>query len=102
MGFLGVLSNGFSKGINHFRRVQSHESGEQNNYDDIDGLLHDIFRNVANGFNINEGATNGLNEEPENFIDWSKMESKNSIQDVQIFLSFHSSFICIFSNALMV
>jgi len=67
--------NGFFKGPKQWllQRDQSyltgtaHESREQNDYDDIDGLLHDTFRNVANGFNGNEGATNGLNEEARKF-----------------------------------
>ena len=53
-----------------FSTGTTHESGEQNDYDDIDGLLHDTFRNVANGFNGNEGATNGLNEEARKFYKW--------------------------------
>ena len=37
----------------------THESGEENDYDDIDGLLHDTFRNVANGFNEMRGLRMG-------------------------------------------
>jgi len=45
----------------------THESGEQNDYDDVDGLLCDTFRNVANEFNENEVATNDLNKEVRKF-----------------------------------
>ena len=73
-----LIVNGFFKGFKQWllQRDQSsstgttHENGEQNDYDDIDGLLHDTFRNVANGFNRNEGATNGLNEEARKFYKW--------------------------------
>ena len=42
-----------------FPTSTTHESEEQNDYDDIDGLLHDTFRNEANEFNGNKGATKG-------------------------------------------
>ena len=70
-----LIVNGFFKGFKQWnlQRDQAlsigttHESGEQNDYDNIDGLLHDTFRDVANGFNENEGPTNELNEEARKF-----------------------------------
>jgi len=39
-----------------------------NTSDNIDGLLHDTFRNVAKGFNEQQGARDGLNEEAKKFF----------------------------------
>ena len=63
MDFFTVLSNGFSKSITHFPQAQHIRAGNKMINNDIDGLLHDTFRNEANEFNENERTTNRLNEE---------------------------------------
>ena len=70
-----MIVNGFFQGFKQWnlQRDQSlskgttHENGEQNTYDNIDGLLHDTFRYVANSFNANGGPTKELNEEARKF-----------------------------------
>ena len=51
-----------SNGINHFPNLQHMKAREQEGYDNIDGLLHDTFRDVANGFNATKAPTIELNE----------------------------------------
>lgn len=48
-------------------RSREYEAEDHNSLDDIDGLLHDTFKDVAEGFDRNQGVEDGPNKEARKF-----------------------------------
>ena len=69
--------------------------------DNIDGLLHDTFRDVAGDLGL-EGVREGLSEDTNKFYKLLRKENKSYYLGVRIFRNLISPFDYSCSNAIMV
>ncbi|KAH0706128.1 hypothetical protein KY289_011204 [Solanum tuberosum] len=60
--------DGYNKWIFHRERLSSQNTPLSRNHDDIDGLLHDTFRNIEGEIGHGEGEREGLFEDAKRFF----------------------------------
>jgi len=60
--------DGYNKWIFHRERLSSRYTPLSRNHDDIDGLLHDTFRNIEGETGHGEGEREGLSEDAKRFF----------------------------------